>query len=205
MDTKHSGLVFILIGPTGAGKNTIIKELCQTFPEIKYLTTCTTRPPREGESEGNPYFFLTREEFQDLINQGELLEWQVVHGNLYGTPKKGVRDAINHNYDAIRDIDALGAVEICKQYPENVVTIFIMPPSIQEIKQRLQMRDNPSPEEIETRIKRAELEISYVPHFKYLVYNSTLDEAVKRVISIIYAERSHRDLVLFTAKGGKLD
>jgi guanylate kinase len=205
MAKMNSGLVFILIGPTGAGKNTIIKEVRKTFPEIKYLTTCTTRPPREGEVEGNPYYFLTVEEFQDLIKQGEFLEWQTVHGNLYGTPKKGVREAISHDYDAIRDIDALGAVEVAQQFPDNVVTIFIMPPSIQEVRQRLIKRDNPDLTEVETRVKRAELEISYVPHFKYLVYNQDLEEAVKRVIAIVLAERSRRDLRLFSANGGKLN
>ncbi len=194
---KRLGLMFTLVGPGGVGKNALINNLLQsnTLENLRQLPTAATRPMRPTEQQGREHQFVTHEEFQHLIDTGALVEWQEVHqGNFYGVPRATIESAINTEQDLIADIDVYGATILRNSYPDNVVLIFIAPPSLEVLETR--MRDRGENEiNIRHRVDRAQLEMTYAPTCDYLVINDDIAIAEDRLRAIILSERSQRDLL----------
>lgn len=182
------GGVFIVAGPSGSGKDTLFKELFKRKPEIKFSISSITRPMRVGEVEGEKYNFITREKFLSMLENDELLEYNEYIGNYYGTPKAPVIAAIENGQDVLIEVDVNGAKEISKKLPE-AVTVFIMPPSYQELKRRLSGRGTETQELIDKRMKEALNEIARAAEFDYIVVNDNLQTAVDDIIEVISSSR----------------
>lgn len=193
---KHPGKLFIFSGPSGAGKGTICKKLLEENKELALSVSMTTRAPREGEIEGVSYYFTDKETFKKRIEAGELLEYAEVYGNYYGTPKGPVIEKLEKGIDVILEIDMQGALKVKENYP-NGVFVFILPPSMSELRKRLTGRGTETEEAIELRLGETLKELSYIEKYDYCVVNGELDEAVARVKSIVVAEHSK---VAFTAE-----
>lgn len=193
---KHPGKLFVFSGPSGAGKGTICKKLLEENKELALSISMTTRAPREGEVEGVSYYFTDKETFKKRIEAGELLEHAEVYGNYYGTPKGPVIEKLEKGIDVILEIDMQGALKVKENYPDGVF-VFILPPSMSELRKRLTGRGTESKEAIELRLGETLKELSYIEKYDYCVVNGELDEAVARVKSIVVAEHSK---VAFTAE-----
>lgn len=180
------GVLTVISGFSGAGKGTIMKKLIAEYPYF-LSTSATTRAPREGERDGVEYYFHTREEFEQMIAGGELIEWAEYVGNYYGTPKKAVEQQLAEGKNVLLEIEMQGGMLVKKQFPEAVM-IFIAPPSAEILKERLIGRKTESEEEISRRLKRAAEETIYMDKYEYIVINDKLEEAVKQVHSIIENE-----------------
>ena len=184
--------LFIVTAPSGAGKTTLIKniiEFAKTNDEKVFMSVShTTRIPRANESDGTDYFFISKEEFKLNINEGVYLEHALVHENLYGTPKKAINDHLQRGYKVLLEIDWQGAVEILKTYPD-AQSIFISPPSIEELHRRLHERGLDSEEVIAKRVEGAKLEIEKSSQFKYQIINNSLETALKNLLNIIFREK----------------
>lgn len=191
---RRLGLVFVLVGPPGAGKNALMNAVLPRIPNLKQFPTATTRPIRPTEQQGREHLFVTHPEFQDLIDSHALIEHQTVHGELYGMPRATVEAAISDERDLIADIEVLGATYLRSLYPDNAVLIFIQPPSLQDLKDRMQTRGE-TPEEIAKRLRRVDMEMQYAPLCDYLITNARLEEASEILYAIVLAERSRRDLL----------
>ena len=188
LNTQHSGKLFIRSGPSGAGKGTICKELlAQT--DLELSVSMTTRAPREGEIHGVHYFFVSEDEFVDRINNDGFLEHAQVYGRRYGTPKEPVIEKLERGIDVILEIDIQGALKVKENYPDGVF-IFILPPSMAELRKRLTGRGTETAEAIEMRLGETLKELSFIEKYDYCVVNGELDEAVARVKSIVIAEHS---------------
>lgn len=187
------GLLIVISGPSGAGKGTICKALLEEN-DFWISVSATTRQPRAGEVNGANYYFLTKEEFKKRIDCDDFLEYAEVYGNYYGTPKSNALKAIENGRDVILEIDIQGALKVKESYPEGVF-IFILPPSMEELKNRIINRGSETPESLMTRFKSAYKEINYVSKYNYAVVNDTVEEAVKKIHSIIVAERCRVDRV----------
>lgn len=185
----NKGQLFILSGPSGSGKDTVLKRLRELHPEVKLSISAVTRQMREGESEGEKYNFITKEKFLELLHSGRLLEHNEYLGNYYGTPKDPVDLAIAAGDDIILEIDVNGAENVLKVEPD-AVTIFIMPPSLPILEQRLAGRGTEAPEVIRCRLKEAVREIRRAGEFQYIVVNGDLDDAVANLCAIFKSERS---------------
>ena len=181
------GKLFTMSGPSGVGKGTIVRELLRQCPQIRLSISQATRAPRPGEIEGVHYFFTTRERFQEMARQGELLEWAEVHGNFYGTPRAYVERMLSEGRDVLLEIDVQGSRQVIANMPETV-GIFILPPSRAELIRRLSGRGTESKEQLATRIANAEKEIRAAEDFPYLIVNQTVQEAVRQVRAVIEAE-----------------
>lgn len=190
---QKTGLLIVISGPSGAGKGTICKSLIERN-EYYISVSATTRSPRNGEVEGENYFFMTKEDFKDKVIQGEFLEYAEVYGNLYGTPKSKVIEAIEQGKDVILEIDIQGALKVKENYPQGVF-IFILPPSMKELKNRIVLRNSETEESLMRRFKSAYEEVNYVSKYNYAVINDTVDEAVINVEAIIRAERCRVDRI----------
>ena len=195
---NHAGKLFVLSGPSGAGKGTICKELlAQTSrDDVQLSVSMTTRSPRVGETEGVSYYYVSKEEFLRRIEAGELLEYAEVYGNYYGTPRQPVLEKLAAGVDVILEIDMQGALKVKENYPDGVF-IFILPPSMSELRKRLTGRGTETANAIEMRLGETLKELSYIDKYDYCVVNGKLDEAVNRVKSILTAEHSR---VTFTAE-----
>lgn len=184
------GNLFVLSGPSGVGKDAILERILKIVPNLVKSVSYTTRPKRPSEEDGKNYFFVDEKKFKEMIENGEFLEWAVVHGYLYGTPKKMVEDYIKRGMDVILKIDVQGGVNVKKIYNEAKL-IFVLPPDFNELKRRLISRETESLEDLNLRLRNAPLEISKISYYDYAIVNDNLDEAVDMVRCIIYAER-HR-------------
>ncbi|MGF7057290.1 guanylate kinase [Brassicibacter mesophilus] len=182
------GLLIVVSGPSGAGKGTICKQLLEQNDDINLSISATTRKPRVGEIEGKNYFFIDREVFENMIGNGDFLEHAYVYGNYYGTPKKYIIDKLNEGKDILLEIDIQGALKVKEIYPDGVF-IFILPPSMDELKSRIVNRGTESEEAISERFQSAYNEIEYVFKYDYAVLNDEIDLAAKRIESIIMAEK----------------
>ena len=184
--------LFIVTAPSGAGKTTLIKniiEFAKTNDEKVFMSVShTTRTPRANESDGTDYFFISKEEFKSNIDEGVYLEHALVHENLYGTPKKAINDHLQRGYKVLLEIDWQGAVEILKAYPD-AQSIFISPPSIEELHKRLHERGLDSEEVIAKRVEGAKLEMEKSSKFKYQIINNSLETALKNLLNIIFREK----------------
>ncbi len=184
-----------MVGPAGAGKNAIMNEVLHQLPDLHQLPTATTRPIRDTEQQGREHLFVTEVEFQDMERNKELIESQVVHKHLYGTPRKTIEDAMRDGRDLIADIEVLGATYLHTAYPNNTVLIFVEPPSVDELISRMAKRGE-TQEEINTRLQRVEMEMQYAPQCDYLItnYRDHLQQSSMILHGIVVAERSRRAL-----------
>ena len=191
------GFLLVLSGPSGSGKGTVSESLMKNNDDIIFSTSVTTRTPRPGEVNGENYFFATREEFEKMVENDELLEHAFVHTNYYGTPKKFVFDEIEKGEIVLLEIDVQGALQVKKKYKE-AVFIFLIPPTMDELKSRLVKRDTETEDEIETRYRNAFKELDFVGEYDYFVINDVIDNAVKDIETIIAAEKlrvkRHKDI-----------
>ncbi|MCS6873062.1 MAG: guanylate kinase [Pyrinomonadaceae bacterium] len=185
------GKLFIISSPSGGGKGTLIREILRTVPKVTCSVSFTTRPKRQNEENGKDYFFVNHEEFLNLIEKGEFLEYAEVHGHLYGTSRTQVEDKIQKGYDVILEIDIQGADSIKKIKPE-AVSIFIMPPSFETLRNRLMTRATETEESLKTRLANAKKEVKAYERFDYIVINDELNEAVENLRAIFIAERQKR-------------
>ena len=192
---KHAGKLFILSGPSGAGKRTICKALLAET-DLELSVSMTTRNPRAGETDGESYYFVSKDEFLRKIEASGFLEYAEVYGNFYGTPKQPVIDKLSAGTDVILEIDMQGALKVKENYPDGVF-IFILPPSMSELRKRLTGRGTETAEAIEMRLGETLKELSYIDKYDYCVVNGQLEEAVARVKAIVTAEHSR---VTFTAE-----
>lgn len=185
----NKGIPFIVSGPSGSGKDTLLKRLFAQHKEIMFSYSCVTRAKRGTPGEDEKYRFVSVEQFKEMLENNELLEYNIYLGNYYGTPKKPVEDATESGNDIILEIDVNGARQIRQSLPE-AVSIFIMPPSMEVLKKRLLGRSTESAEVAEKRLGEAVREIGCAEEYDYIVVNDDLDQAVNTLYSIILAEKS---------------
>ncbi|GAA0722743.1 guanylate kinase [Clostridium malenominatum] len=193
---NKTGLLIVISGPSGTGKGTICKALVHRKDYFVSISA-TTRNPRVGEVDGESYYFLTKEDFIDRINKDDFLEHAEVYGNYYGTPKSKVLETIESGKDVILEIDIQGALKVKENYP-NGVFIFILPPSMEELKNRITKRGTETEESLMTRFKCAYKEINYISKYNYAVVNDTVEEAVNKIESIVLAEKCRVDRIKTT-------
>lgn len=179
----------VLVGPSGVGKSTIVREIIKLHEDIKYSISATTRRPRKDEVNGKDYYFLDIPTFKNWIKEDKLYEWALVYGDYYGTPREHVDAFIRESHDVIFDLDIQGAISV-KSQREDTVTVFLLPPSKEELKRRLLKRGDNENAVIE-RIKEIEREVKAASRFDYIIRNDVLEETIKKINAIIMAER-HR-------------
>ncbi len=181
-----SPLLIIISSPSGAGKSTLCKMLVQNNSDIKLSISATTRTPRQSEVEGQHYFFISKEKFQEMLRSGEFLEYATVFENYYGTPRKSVEDELNKNNSVLFDIDWQGARQISEKFPkEKVISFFILPPSLEELHKRLQTRAEDSEEVVLKRMFKAKDEMSHFDEYDYALINDDLDKTYKHILDLI--------------------
>lgn len=178
------GLLIVYTGPSGVGKGTIMKELLRSNTNLRLSCSATTRAPREGEIDGKDYYFVSREKFDEMIANDEFLEYAEYVGNKYGTVKKDVMGLLERGYDVLLEIEVEGFRQIKKLFPD-CMSIFILPPSREELLERLRSRGTESSEDVEARIKKAEYELSQSKKFDYKVINIDVKKSANEIISII--------------------
>ena len=192
-DTLHRrGLMLILSSPSGAGKTTIARKLLAEDGEIAMSVSVTTRPPRAGEVDGKDYHFVSRAEFDRMVEANEFYEWATVFGNSYGTPKAQIRAGLKEGRDFLFDIDWQGTQQLYQKAERDVVRVFILPPSLDELGRRLTGRGTDSAEVIAARMARAQAEISHWDGYDYVVINDDVDTCFAKVCQILAAERMKR-------------
>jgi guanylate kinase len=183
------GTLFVVSSPSGGGKGTIIRHVLDVVENLRYSVSYTTRAPRLGEVNGREYFFINRDTFEEMAAAGEFLEWACVHGNLYGTAKNQIIEDTAAGADLILEVDVQGAASV-RQLLMDSVSIFILPPSYEVLRQRLIARGTDSPEELELRLRNAPEELKQYSAFYYVIINDEIDRAAGQLASIIYAERA---------------
>ena len=188
----NKGGVFIVSGPSGSGKDTVLAELFRNKPDLLFSISSITRAMRPGEREGEKYNFISREKFEDMIKNDELLEHNIFVGNYYGTPRKPVEKAVSEGKDIIIEVDVNGAAQIRQKLPE-AVSIFIMPPSFAELKRRLKGRGTESEELIEKRLDSALGEIKRAAEYDYIIVNDSITAAADDIMSVILSSSFKTD------------
>jgi guanylate kinase len=187
---KKAGLLFALVGPAGVGKNQLMKHVMAHSP-VTQLPTATTRDIRDGEKEGREHFFVTHDEFSNMISRDEMLEWQEVHRRMYGMVRRVVEEALHKGQPIIADIDIYGAMTIRQRYPQQTVSVFIQPPTISSLIERMRNRGDRETE-ISKRLLRVPLELELAPACDYVVLNDEFDHAARTLLEIIQAELDGR-------------
>jgi guanylate kinase len=187
--TEGRGILFVVSSPSGGGKGTLIQRVLNKVPTLSYSVSFTTRTPRPGEIDGREYFFVTTKRFEEMVAAGEFLEWAVVHGNLYGTTREQVSREISEGRDIILEVDVQGAASVRTLLPD-AVSIFILPPSFEVLRQRLQARGTDSPDELDLRLRNASTELQDYSMFQYVIINDELDRAAHEMTAVVHAERA---------------
>lgn len=190
---RRRGIMFVLSSPSGAGKTTITRRLLESDTGLEMSVSMTTRPKRSDEIDGRDYHFAEESRFRKMIENGEFLEYAKVFGHWYGTPREPVEDALAEGRDVVFDIDWQGRGQLAEAMPNEVVQVFILPPSWEELEQRLRRRAQDLDDVVAARMAEANDEMSHFVDYDYVVINSSLDEAVNRVQSILVAERQRRE------------
>jgi len=185
------GSILVISAPSGAGKSTLVRRLMAALPDLCFSISHTTRPPREGEVEGRDYFFVTRRRFERMIAADDFVEWAEVFGHLYGTSRQQLESALAAGRDLLLDIDFQGHQQVRKRLPE-ALSVFVLPPSFQELKRRLRERHLDSPQVVDRRLAAARQEISHWPEYDYLVVNDRLSTATQALRTIVRAARLRR-------------
>jgi guanylate kinase len=185
--SQEQGILFVLSGPSGAGKGTVCKALMRRLPEMRLSISATTRQPREGEQHGVNYFFKTKDQFQIMIASGDLLEWAEVYGNYYGTPRAFVEQKLSEGSDVLLEIDIQGAMQVKETYPDGVF-LFLIPPSAMELEARILGRGTETEDSFATRFGAAHEELQMMSKYDYVVVNDVVEAACERIESIITAE-----------------
>ena len=186
--TNYPGNLFVVAAPSGAGKSSLVKALMQLDSRVQPSISHTTRKPRGQEKHGREYFFVSAQEFQDLITENAFLEWASVHDHLYGTSKKTIQERIAQGGDVILEIDFQGAIQIKKIF-ENAVLIFILPPSLVELRSRLERRGEDSAATIDLRIQNAEIEMKRAQDFDFVIINELFETALFDLKAIVHSQR----------------
>lgn len=191
---EEKGILFILSGPSGVGKGTVRQRLFEQETHLKYSVSATTREKRDGEQEGIDYFYTTKEQFEAMIQNGELLEHAKYVENYYGTPRAYVKEQLEKGNDVFLEIEVQGALQVKENFPEGVF-IFLFPPSLEELKNRIIGRGTESDELVRNRLKEAEKEIRMMSEYDYVVVNDDVDQAVQKVKAIITSEHCKRERI----------
>ncbi len=187
---NNKGLLFVVSGPSGVGKGTICQEYVKTHDDCVLSISATTRAPREGEKHGVNYYYITNEEFEAGIEKGEFLENAVFCGNRYGTPKKAVLEMLESGKDVILEIEVQGAMQVRSHYPEGVF-VFVVPPSLEELENRLRGRNTETDEVIKKRLERAKQEFALCEKYNYILMNDNLGDALSTLEAIMKAEKCY--------------
>ncbi len=187
------GMMLVLSSPSGAGKTTLSRMLLEVDPAVELSVSVTTRPQRPGEVDGRHYHFIDRPRFDDMIRQGELLEWAEVFGHRYGTPRARVDEALARGHDVLFDIDWQGTQQLREKARNDLVSVFVLPPSIPELERRLTQRAQDEKEVIRSRMAKAADEMSHWAEYDYVVINHDLDQAFAELRAILSAERLKRE------------
>ncbi|MBE3113811.1 MAG: guanylate kinase [Actinobacteria bacterium] len=182
------GLLFVISGPSGVGKGTLREKVFNIFPDLKYSVSVNTRPPRKDEIEGKDYYFVTADEFKKRIEENIFVEWAIVHGDYKGTPIKFLIEELQKGRDVLLELDVQGAMQVKKKFPDGIF-IFIAPPTWKDLEDRLRKRNTEGEKALEKRLKDARIEIEYKKNYNYLVVNDNIKTALKKLESIIIAER----------------
>jgi len=198
------GMLIVVSSPSGGGKGTLIDRVLQTVTGVSYSVSFTTRPPRGREQNGREYFFVSESVFREMITRGEFLEWADVYGHLYGTNHKQVEQERDAGRDIILEIDVQGAESIRGLVPD-AVTIFILPPSFELLRNRLVARGTDSAADLEKRLHGAPSEVEQYRHFQYLILNDDINRASAQLAAVIYAERARRERQEVNASGALAD
>ncbi|MCE5322761.1 guanylate kinase [bacterium] len=184
---RSEGLLIVLSGPSGVGKDAVLLELAKIYSNFSRCVTTTTRDPRQGEVDGIDYTFISEDEFQRRIDEGDFLEYANVHGNMYGTPRKWVEQRLSEGVDVILKIDVQGGLSVKKQMP-SAVMVFLAPPSIEELEKRLRGRLTESENDLAKRLSNARGELDQIPHYEYIIENDSLAKAAQELKAVIIAE-----------------
>ena len=188
---SEKGLIFVISAPSGAGKTTICREFLKVAPRVRFSVSSTTRKPRRGEVEGRDYHFVSEEQFREGIAQGEFIEWEINYGNLYGTSKGHITGFLEEGYDMLFDVDTRGAKNLKTLYPD-AVFVFILPPSMDALKERLGKRGSERGEPLAARLERAMQEMAENKRYDYVIFNDTIQASVDILRSIYIAEKNRR-------------
>jgi guanylate kinase len=188
-DTKVSrGLLFIISGSSGVGKDTLRKKVFDIFPDLKYSVSANTRPPRKGEVEGKDYYFVSKDEFNKMIKENKFVEWAIVHGDYKGTPMNFLIEELQKGTDVLLELDVQGAMQVKEKLSDGIF-IFIAPPTWKDLEDRLRKRNTEGEKALKKRLKDAHIEIEYIKKYNYLIVNDEIKNALKKLESIIIAER----------------
>lgn len=190
------GVMLVLSSPSGAGKSSIARQILDKNSEIELSVSVTTREQRPSEIHGTHYHFIDQKRFASMRDRGELLEWAEVHGNFYGTPRDPVEEALSNGRDVLFDIDWQGTKQLYEQMPEDLVRIFVLPPSIDELKSRLERRAEDTADVIAKRLANSALEMEQWSEYDYVIINEKLEPSFQKVQSILHTERMRRERVV---------
>ena len=188
IELKRNGMLIVVSSPSGGGKSTVIKALLSNDPEMEYSVSVTSRPPRRGEKDGESYHFVSDEQFQKWIDEGRFYEWAFLHNFRYGTQKNIIKEKLSRGMDVIMDLDFQGGLNIKRQSPDAVL-IFLLPPTMEILEQRLRDRQTDSEETIQIRLRNAYEEIKHATKYDYILINRALDDTISKAQSIIASER----------------
>ncbi len=191
-EIQRRGLLLVMSSPSGAGKTTLSRKLLAADAFITMSVSVTTRPPRPGEVDGRDYHFISKQEFAERRDAGALLEWAEVFGNFYGTPKKPVEDALDRGRDVLFDIDWQGTQQLAQSMQNDLVRVFILPPSARELQDRLVKRAQDSSSVVAKRMAEASREISHWPEYDYVIVNDEIEDSHRQITAILTAERLRR-------------
>ncbi|MBQ7254879.1 MAG: guanylate kinase [Oscillospiraceae bacterium] len=179
-----SGKLYVISGPSGCGKSTVIHAVMARYPNLQFSVSATTRPIRPGETDGKDYFFVTREQFDAMLEKDELLEHAEYVGNCYGTPEAPLQSALDRGIDVLLDIEPQGALQVRKKRPDATL-LFLAPPSMEVLRERLEGRGDTSPELIEKRLKQAHWELQQAAHYDHIIINDNVQSAAEQILAIL--------------------